>query len=530
MTKRATGSFYTPIPISDFIIKRIFEKHQGEKLNIFEPSAGDGVFIRSLYKSDSIRRRVSHTIAVELNSAECDKLRALNNPEALVVECADFLKYQSQLAAHKFDIVFGNPPYIKKNLMSADQIMACQEIHASFPELSKSAIKNIWSAFLVRSISLLSENGILAFVLPAELLQVNFTEELRKLLTKEFKRVEIFTFNELLFKECKGQDTLILIAEKNSNVPGLFFHNVMSLNELECQEFGFITKDSSEKSKWTTHCLTQVEIALLERLKSGVKTIDQYCKSKAGIVTGANEYFILSQQDIEKYSLHQHTKPIIKKGAFVTSNIRFNANDYTRLVNNETPCFLIDLNGVTLHKKSKIHTYLQYGESKKIHQRYKTGLRKNWYEIPNISSSGQALFFKRCHEVPKFIINEANVLTTDSAYVVNPHEDIDTKSLVLSFYNSLTLVFAELYGRFYGGGVLELTPNEFKKLPLPYLKFSEEHFSIYLKLFQSDKEFNSNIREIDNFVLRKVIPNITDEEISTLEKIRSKLIARRKRL
>ncbi|HEX7412674.1 MAG TPA: N-6 DNA methylase, partial [Bacteroidia bacterium] len=501
-TKRATGSYYTPSPISEFIVERVLKKHQGEKLKVLEPSAGDGVFIRSLSQSDLIQKRISHTTAIELSPIECGKLRALNNSKVLTVKCEDFLAYQSQLASEQFDIVLGNPPYVKKNLLSPDQITYCQKIHAGFPELSSSVIKNIWSAFLVRSISLLKTNGILSFVLPSELLQVNFTAELRKLLTNEFQRVEIFTFNELLFKECKGQDTLILIAEKNSEAPGLFFHNVIDLIELKNQEFSFITKDSSETSKWTTHCLTQPEIALLERLKSGLKTIDQFCESKAGIVTGANEYFILSQQDVEHCRLQKHTKPIIKKGAFVTSCIKFDGDHYNHLVTSQKPCFLVDLNNVKFKKTSKINNYLLQGESKKINKRYKTRIRENWYEVPNIGNSGQGLFFKRCHEAPKFIINEANVLATDSAYIVDTKENVDIKSLVLSFYNSLTLVFAELNGRFYGGGVLELTPNEFKKLPLPYLKFSEAKFSKYLKLFQSEKDFNDNIRELDNFILR----------------------------
>lgn len=529
-TKRATGSYYTPSTISEFIVKRIFNTHKGINLQILEPSAGDGVFIRSLYQSDLAQKRALHVTAVELSSTECGKLRLLNSPEELTIKCEDFLAYQSQFGPQKFDIILGNPPYIKKNLLSPTQVVSCQEIHAKFPELSTSVIKNIWSAFLIRSISLLKENGILSFVLPAELLQVNFTAEIRKLLTKEFQRVEIFTFNELLFKECKGQDTLILIAEKLSNAPGLFFHNVMSLKELERQEFEFITKDSSEISKWTTHCLTQVEIALLEKLKAGLKTIDQYCESKAGIVTGANDYFILSPKDIDKYSLQQHSKPIIKKGACVTSNIKFDADDYTYLVNSEIPCLLVDLNNVKLRKNSRINSYLLQGEAEGIHKRFKTGLREKWYAVPNINCVGQALFFKRCYEAPKFVVNEAKVLATDSAYVVNPNEGIDTNSLVLSFYNSLTLVFAELYGRFYGGGVLELTPNEFKKLPLPYVKFSKTQFSKYLKLFQSNEDFNTNIREMNNFVLRKAMPYITDADISALERIRAKLISRRKRL
>jgi adenine-specific DNA-methyltransferase len=39
--------------------------------------------------------------------------------------------------------------------------------------------------------------------------------------------------------------------------------------------------------------------------------------------------------------------------------------------------------------------------------------------------------------------------------------------IVAAFLNSLTFAFSEVTGRSYGGGVLELEPNEAEKLPLP---------------------------------------------------------------
>lgn len=530
MTKRATGSYYTPSPISDFIVKRVFTKHGGKKLKILEPSAGDGVFIRSLYQSDLIEQRLFRTTAIELNPIESEKIKEHINSKSLSVICADFLIYQQQFTSEKFDIILGNPPYIKKNLLTLDQIELSQNIHTNFPKLSVSVIKNIWSAFLVRSISLLKKNGILSFVLPAELLQVNFTAELRELLIKEFQRIEIFTFNELLFNECKGQDTLVLIAERNSDMPGLFFHNVMKIQGLEAEDFCFTQKDTSETSKWTTHCLTQSEITLLNRLKSSLKTIDEFCDSKAGIVTGANEYFILNQESAKQNKLQKYSRPIIQKGAFIKSWIKFDEEDFSSLVKNQTPCFLIDLNNAKINKSSRVNEYLLQGTSIDIDKRYKTNLREKWYEVPNIGNSAEGLFFKRCHDFPKFIINEAKALATDSAYLVNPKEGIDINSLVLSFYNSLTLVFSEINGRFYGGGVLELTPNEFRKLPIPYLRVSDEDYLRYLQLFQSDGVSNSNIRELDNFFLKRTIPDITDDEIETLRTIREKLVSRRQRL
>ncbi len=45
------------------------------------------------------------------------------------------------------------------------------------------------------------------------------------------------------------------------------------------------------------------------------------------------------------------------------------------------------------------------------------------------------------------------------------------------------MCFAELFGRYYGGGVLELIPSEFKRLPLPYTSISLQEFESFKKRF-----------------------------------------------
>jgi hypothetical protein len=75
---------------------------------------------------------------------------------------------------------------------------------------------------------------------------------------------------------------------------------------------------------------------------------------------------------------------------------------------------------------------------------------------------------KRAHHLPRLLLNEAEALTTDTAYRITPH-GISAEALVAGFVNSLTLVSAELEGRHYGGGVLELVPSEIERLPIPML-------------------------------------------------------------
>jgi len=129
---------------------------------------------------------------------------------------------------------------------------------------------NIWTAFLVRCIEFTAEDGILALVLPSDLLQVKFASELRELILKKFERVEIFTFNELLFKDCKGQDTLLLIGERKSNFRGVFYCNIDKLADLEENKFTLAQNTKIKESKWTHHHLETEEIELLEKLRGAI--------------------------------------------------------------------------------------------------------------------------------------------------------------------------------------------------------------------------------------------------------------------
>ena len=156
--------------------------------------------------------------------------------------------------------------------------------------------------------------------------------------------------------------------------------------------------------------------------------------------------------------------------------------------------------------------------------RYKCKKRKNWYEIPNINEESEGFFFKRAHEYPKLIKNEANVHVTDSAYKLEMNEGYNLNSFIYSFYNSLTLAFAELEGRYYGGGVLELTPNEFRVLPIPYVKIDD--FDSYKDVFKAKKSISEIVEKYNYEILNSTL-GISKEDTQKVEKIRLKLINKR---
>jgi adenine-specific DNA-methyltransferase len=381
----------------------------------------------------------------------------------------------------------------------------------------------------------LNHNGILCLVIPAEILQVKYAKELRALIVDEFDRVEVFAFNELIFDGIQ-QDVVALIGVKgiqDINEHGFSFYQVDELHDLK--EPKFTEKHSNihrtTLDKWTNYILTDEELDFVDEKRNEYNLIKYYCdKAQVGIVSAANDYFILNDKELKQNELTRFRsviKPILPKGALVPNVANFTNLDFNLLKSKNIKVnFLLFPNLPKLELNKKIINYLNKGEEKKedgtgeLHKRHKMTKRVNWYHVPSTWLS-EGLFVKRCHKYPKMFVNEANSLATDSFYRIEIKDQYNIRNLVFSFYNSLTFVLAELEGRFYGGGVLELTPNEFKEMSIPYCEnISDEQFNILDQMLRNDVD----IQDILSFTNSILIPHLNT---SKLEEIRVKLFNRR---
>ena len=518
--KKHTGSYYTPDYLAGFISKRVLSHFEGrQRISVLEPSVGDGSFIIELAKS----ALAINITAIDINEQELKSAKSKWKGNKSTFLNSDFLQFNTQ---KKYNAIIGNPPYVRKSLLKDEQIECAKRIHEE-EGLSEITVKNIWTTFLIKSNKLLASSGVLAFVLPSELLQVKFAEEIREYLKNQFQRIEIFTFNDLMF-ECKGQDTIVLFAYKKHPKKGEFFTNIVNKDILKDEKFKLNNNDLlvESKVKWTHHFLSKDEITFLNRLKKSLLKLNDYCESKPGIVTAANKFFIIDKQIEEKYNLSHYTKPIIQKGYYVNGSVEFNEDDFTYL-ESKYPSRLLQINNNDIINED-LGEYLKIGIKQEIPERYKCKKRNSWYVIPNIANIPDAFFFKRSHHYPKLLKNNTNALVTDSAYKVNVRDGFDLNSLIFSFYNSLTLTFSEIDGRYYGGGVLELTPNEFKNLPIPYLSINKQEFVEFVNKFETKNDIDEILNINDNIILQSVL-KLSSSDIKKIQNIRQKLISKRMR-
>ena len=138
----------------------------------------------------------------------------------------------------------------------------------------------------------------------------------------------------------------------------------------------------------------------------------------------------------------------------------------------------------------------------------------------------QALFLRRNNLYPKFVLNEAQAYTTDTMHRVFIKEGVNRKAFVVSYYNSLSFAFAEILGRNFGGGVLELMPSEVEGVYLPY---REENAKLFERVDQMVRE-KKTADEILNFTDMELLQKgmgFSETETKMARSIWHKLMGRR---
>ena len=521
--EKLRGGFYTPESIASFILKWAFNGNK--ELDILEPSCGDGVFLEEIQKGNYKYNSVTAIEFDEIEAIKSKKIR-LNKSKIINSDFHDFCINTKQ----KFDLIIGNPPYIRYQYFDEEQQKFASEIFGK-AKLKYSKLTNAWVSFVVGSSLLLKEKGRIGFVLPAEILQVSYAQPLREFLGQFYNKINIVSFEKLVFPDIQ-QEVVLLLCEKNNTNTHLIEHLELRDAE-ELQKLDVLKLKSPKKkidfksNKWTFYFLDQKEIDFLEKLQlnKAIPKLGDYAKVEVGITTGSNPFFTVPLSTIKFYNLEKYAKPLVGRSVQVPSAI-FTEKDWLKNRNSEARTHFLsfpkmkDLNG-----SIGARDYIAWGEESKINKGYKCRIREEWQIVPSQRIS-DALFIRRNNKYPKLIINEAKAYTTDTMHRVTVKENAEIKALTASYYNSLSFAFSEICGRSHGGGVLELMPNEAERILLPYHDSNAELLPVINKMIREEKDI-SKLLKITNEKILKENFGLTDSEIELADNIWKKLSKRR---
>lgn len=528
--QKLRGAYYTPLKLAKCIIKNFATKNIGD---ILEPSCGDGVFLESILESDTIEKINNFTaIELEKNEAENVQKKYLNLKNVEIINDDFFNFYNINKDKKKYDLIVGNPPYIRYQYLSEIQRESLSNILTSH-SMKANKLVNVWVGFVVACTHMLKENGKIAFVIPAELLQIAYAEDLRFFLSNQFNKMTIVTFKKLVFPEIE-QEVVVFIGEKGGENKGIRIietDNLDTFEKLELNDEGY-QEVLHIKEKWTKYFTTPEEIKLLQNIKKDNRfsKFSEFGTINVGVTTGHNDYFSIDQTICKKYELSAATIPLIGRSSHA-HGIFFTESDWNKNVNENKKAKLIVFPGKDLNELEPLHRkYIEFGEEMKVNKGYKCSIRERWYVVPSIWIP-TAFFLRRNNLYPKFVLNKCNAISTDTMHRMKINAGIDEEILLLSYYNSVSFAFTEICGRSYGGGVLEILPREMGNIMLPIIKsLSNDKKKDLLHKIDLIVRNNENIEKaldlVDNEILIEYL-GIPSEWCIMCRKIWKKLQQRR---
>lgn len=527
--QKLRGAYYTPLKLAEQIVA-IF-KNEKQLKTVFEPSCGDGVFFDALINQKQINGLTS-VLGLEVNKDEIQPMQQKYQGTNINIQHGDFFDfYRDNNKNSQFDLILGNPPYIRYQYLLDSQRDEMSKILVSHRMKSNKLI-NAWVGFTVACVHLLSDEGKIAFVIPAEILQVAYAKDLRKYLTSNLEAITLIAFKELVFDDIE-QEIVVLIGEKKSKNKGIRIIELDNLDSFSPEIFNapFQTISSTEE-KWTKYFTSDKETKFVNQVKGNklfVKFSD-LATINVGITTGNNSYFSLSEDIVEKYNLSKFCKPLIGRSVQANS-VFFEKKDWDKNVKNGKKAFLLDLNGYTKSDLSKQQLeYITFGENEKQNEGYKCRIREYWYQIPSIWVP-DAFFLRRNNLYPKLVLNKCNAVSTDTMHRIALNKGIDKERVILSYYNSISFAFTEICGRSYGGGVLEILPGEVGEIYLPKLD-DVPNEKIHRLLLEVDKivRENHSIEEALDLIDKEILIeelHMNKESCNTARQIWKKLQTRR---
>lgn len=194
--KKDGGIFFTPSDTVDYTLN-FLKDHILNSKNILEPSCGSCEFVLKLKDMN----RNAKITAIENNKIIFDSIKHLSDSNLSIINMS-YLDFDTN---KKFNLIIGNPPYfiMKKNAISKSYFQYFD------------GRPNIFILFIIKSLELLDDCGILSFILPKNFLSCLYYDKTRQYICDNFQILHIKECNDKYLETY--QETILFIVKKQSN-------------------------------------------------------------------------------------------------------------------------------------------------------------------------------------------------------------------------------------------------------------------------------------------------------------------------
>ncbi|WP_022765580.1 TaqI-like C-terminal specificity domain-containing protein [Butyrivibrio sp. XPD2006] len=314
--KKSTGSYYTPFFVVDRIVHEALPETMPFGVKIIDPSCGTGNFLlrlpdefppENVYGSDIDPMAVA---IARINLVLKYSIRTSSTLDTIKqnIMLQDSLKFFSK---ESFDYIIGNPPW--GYVYPKDEQKVLKEHFVSY---NGTGTPESFSLFIEKSLQMLSDNGVMSFLLPESILDVRMHAAIRSLMLDKAQICSISYLGEV-FDKVQCPCIILTLKKKCSknqeDTTKVSFSKTVK-SELIIKKSFEAASERLRPSSFHILC-DDKDYSLIRKIESVPHfTLKGNAEFALGIVTGSNKTLIsdmplpgyepiVTGKDIEKYSI-----------------------------------------------------------------------------------------------------------------------------------------------------------------------------------------------------------------------------------
>ena len=375
----------------------------------------------------------------------------------------------------EFDVVVGNPPYVRHHELSEHQRSSVDAVRTDVV----GGRANLWASFVVHAHSFLGPGGRAAWVLPGAALQADYARAVLDQTGDLFGRTLVVELGERLFEgEGAVESTVVLLAEgyrAGSSVPRVArAETIDDLEHVMSRWRGGKAVGAALDERPARALLPPRAFGWVERIEASPTTVllGDVATVRIGVVTGANAHFVLDHERAFELGLPERSlHPLLPKSAHAPG-LFFEREDHARARAAGSRCLLFTTDPYTHGIDDEaVDAYVAEIERNVSRPNRTFEKRTPWHRVL-MGSDPDAFLTYMAGTGPRVVVNRAGATSTNSTHRLYVDDDVTEdgsmrEALAVALASTYGQLAAELEGRSYGDGVLKLEPSDARRLRLP---------------------------------------------------------------
>lgn len=446
-----------------------------------------------------------------------------------------------------FDVVIGNPPYIRIQEMKE---WAPLEVEFYKDEYKSASIGNydIYVVFVEKGLNLLNSKGLLGFILPHKFFNAQYGQPLRNIIAEGKYLSQIVHFgDQQVFKNATTYTALLFLNKfENQNFEFTKIENIDLWKKENVQINTKISMDSLNNSEW--NFTSGANTSLFNKLNDMPSKLNDVAdRIFQGLVTGADAVFLLDkigdgkyfskatgkQHLLENELLHPLCKGSVDIRRYSVSNLSKSILFPYKLENQKATLLTVD----EFQKKFPLAWQYFQANRKLLEEREHGKWKHNkWYAFGRTQNLNE---MEQTKIITPSIAKKASFTLDSSDYyyfvgsgggggggygiTLKPNQKIKYEYLLGLLNSHLLDSYLKSYSSPFRGGYFAYNRQYIERLPIKIINFSDPHekdlHNQIVKLVGSmlilQKELSKTTTEQESTVLKRQIES-TDKQIDQL--------------